>query len=256
MGNYARGGVSGLGLLVALASCADLEFRAYAGYMQAEMTGDVGLASSGLPNVVTATVDVEDALGTDEEGSIYVRTEFEMGIVRVTGSAFQYESGGPGVLLADFGNIPAGVAVDTDMEVNVIKGAVTFDVIDFGYLRLSPGVAVDYFDVDTTVTAVGFGISERLEVDVPVPMPILQAEVDIGPVAVTAEGGGMAINYSDVKGTYWDFEGMVRWKALSFFEAFAGYRWIHVDSDGTASGQDYDADVNLRGWFVGGGLTF
>lgn len=256
MGTFSRGGVLAMGLLLGLPSCTDLEFRAYAGYMQAELSGDVGLASSGAPNIVSSTIDIDDSLGLEDEGSVYARVEAEAGIVRVTASAFQYDSTQLGTLQADFGNIPAGITVDTDLELNVLKGAVTFDVIDFGFLRVSPGIAVDYFDVDMTVTAVGIGIAEDLDIDVPVPMPFVEVEGAVGPVALTVGGGGMQVDYSDVEGTYWDVEGLLRFSPVDHFELFAGYRWIDVDGGGTADGQDYDTNLTLQGWFVGAGLVF
>jgi hypothetical protein len=224
--------------------------------MQAELSGDAGLAASASPGTVSGSIDVEDSLGIDEEGSGYVRAEAGVSFINVTASAFQYDSSGTGVLQANFGNIPAGITVDTDLEIIVVKGALHFDVLDLGFLRLSPGVAVDYFGTDLTATAVGAGFSEDLDIDVPVPMPFLQTEVIVGPVAATLEGGAMAVDYSDVEGTYIDLEGLVRWTPLPHVEVFGGYRWIDADTDGTADGQDYDADVTLQGWMVGGGFTF
>lgn len=256
MGIYARGVVLVAGLLGGLTSCADLEFRAYAGYLQTELSGDVGLASSGSPNVVSADINIGDSLGIDDDGSIYARVEAEVGILRVTVSGFQYQSNGVGTLQADFGNIAAGLTVDTDLKMNVLKGAVTLDLIDWGYVRVSPGVAIDYFDVDLTSRAVGLGVSEDLDIDVPVPMPFVQAEVELGPVGLTVGGGGMKVNYSDVEGTYWDVEGLLRYSPVPYTEVFAGYRWIDVHGGGTADGQDYDTDLTLQGWFVGGGLVF
>ena len=78
----------------------------------------------------------------------------------------------------------------------------------------------------------------------------------IRPVAATVDAGGMAVNYGDIDGVFFDLEAMLRIQPTDHIEIFGGYRWIDVDGDGTADGQAYDADLSVRGWFVGGGFVF
>ena len=242
--------------LLALPSCMDLRARAYAGYMQSELSGDLGLAPSFAPAAVSTSVDVEDSFGVSDEGSPYVRLEAAAGPLNFTASAFRYDSDSTGTLQANFGDITAGLLVNTETEFFNAKGAVTFDILDVGFLRLSPGLAVDYFDIDVSVTAVGLGAQENLDVQAPVPMLFAQAEATVGPVAATVDVGGIAIDVGDVDGTYFDVEALLRVAPVSHIEVFAGYRWINMDGKGTADGQDFDADLTLQGWFLGGGFTF
>ena len=246
--------LSGL-LALASAACSPLRAKAYGGYIQSEMTGTVALAppASTIPPV---GADVEDALGADTSGSPYGRLELGAGIVGLTASAFQFSSSGPGTLTADFGNLSAGTPVDSDIDFLNIKSAITIDLIDVGFLRIAPGFGVDYLDLDMEVRATNIAALERLQVQVPAPLGFVQGEVKLGPVGITADFGAMSINTEEVDGDYFDFEGLVHVKPLPHVELFGGYRWIQFDASGEVDGQMYDADLQLRGWFVGGGVTF
>ena len=242
-------------LLLGSTSCVDLRARAHAAYMQPQLSGDVALASTTLP--ATLGADVQDDLGVDTEQSPYVRLELGTGIVNVTASAFQYGSSGSGVLDANFGNITAGVPVNSDIDVLNIRGAVTFDLIDLGPVRISPGLAVDYTDLDFEVRQTTGGTAiERLEVQIPAPLLYVQAEADLGPLIANIDAGGMKVDLDEVDGTFWDIEAMLRYAPAEHFEIFGGYRLILVDGQGTVDGQAYDADVELSGWFAGGGISF
>jgi hypothetical protein len=224
--------------------------------MQPQLDGDIGLAGSASGSAVTGTVDVEDSLGLGEESSPYLRADIGAAIVSFTVSAFHYDATGNGVLEATFGEITAGTPVSTDMEILNIKGAATFNLIDLGPVRLAPGIAIDYLDVDTTVTSTSLSAFESVRVQAPVPMLFGQGEVVLGPVAAILDVGWMSADLADAEGTWWDIEGMLRMTALDPVELIAGYRWISADVDGTADGQNYSADLVLQGWFVGGGLSF
>jgi hypothetical protein len=247
-------GLSAL-LALALAGCSPLRAKAYAGYMQSELTGAIGLSppASTLP---PTNVDVEDALGADTSGSPYGRLELGAGIVNLTSSAFQFSSSGTGTLNAQFGALPVSTPVDSDIDFFNIKSALTLDLLDVGFLRISPGFGVDYLDLDVEVRATSIAALERLQVQVPAPLGFVQAEVTVGPFGITADFGAMSINTEEVDGDYLDFEGLVHVKPLPHVELFGGYRWIQFDATGSVDGQLYEADLELRGWFVGGGVTF
>lgn len=243
-------------LLCGFSSCVDLRARAYAGYIETELSGEVGLEGGVGPVVATSNVDVQDSLGLGKEGSPYFRADLGTGIVNITGSVFSYDAKGDGLLTANFGGISAGVPVQTDLEFLNIKGAITFDLINIGPVRLSPGVAVDYFDWKMQVTTTALNVTEQLNAEVPVPLLFAQGEVTLGPVAALVDFGGMKASWGDIDGTYYDLEALLRVNPFSKIELIAGYRWIAVESTGESNGQRYDADVELQGWFVGGGLAF
>ena len=237
-----------------LTSCGIARVSGYAGYTQTQLSGDLGLAPGSLS--VNTSADVEDDLNLGESGSPYVRVEAGGGPISVTVSAFRYDSSADGTLTGSFGNIPAGFAVQTDAEIINLKAAVMFDLINFGVVRISPGLAVDYFDIDVQVTATSFSAFDRVDVVAPVPMLFVQVAADVGPVGATVDLGGISVDLPDAEGTFFDLEAMLRVEPFDHVELIAGYRWISIDADGEADGQAFDADLELQGWFVGGGVTF
>ncbi len=246
-----------LGLVALAAGCSAPSARFHAGYMQAEITGSLGLAPSTPGAGVTADVDVEDALGlTDPSGTVHARAELDAGPIRLTASGFRYSQDGQGQLTASFGDITAGTSVASDLDFTNVKAALTFDVIDTGVVRISPGVAVDLFIVDASVTDSFTSTTETVDELMPVPMLFAQAEVDVGPVAGTVDVGFLDVDLGETAGTYLDVEAMLAVQAFETVEFYAGYRYISLDAEGTSGGQNMTADLLLRGWFVGGGVHF
>lgn len=243
--------------LLLCAACSAPSARLHAGFLQSELTGDLALSGSVRGVSANISTDVESGLGlVDAAGSLYTRAELDPGPVRLTASAFRYDQTGNGRLQADFGGISAGADVASDIRLGTLKGAISIDLIDVGPVRISPGVGADLFALDATVTESLTGQTERIDELLPVPMVFVQGEVDVGPVSVTLDVGGMDGSYDKFRGTFFDVEGLVLFSPVENVEVFAGYRWIAMDSSGSTDGQDYAADLNLSGWFLGGGLRF
>lgn len=245
--------------LLLLGSCGSAGLKLFVGYTQVEMSGMVALDTSvGGVDLGTVQVDLQDDLGLDDEvGSPYARAEVDLGLIVLTGSGFIYDEQSTGTLSVDFGDITVGSTVESDIEITNFKGAITFDIIDLGPLRLSPGVAVDVFDIDMTITATAPVVaSEHVEITTPVPMLFLQTELDLGPVGATLDMGWMSLDLGDVKGTWLDIEGLATFALFPPFEIFAGYRFISIDTDGDADGQAFEVDIELQGWILGGGISW
>ncbi|MBK8980600.1 MAG: hypothetical protein IPM29_32250 [Planctomycetes bacterium] len=232
--------------------------RVHLGYMQSQVSGELALApSSGLPLTSPLAIDVESGLGLDEPApSVLVRAELDAGPVRVTASAFQYSESGSGTLTSSFGNIPINADVDSDLDFVALKTAATFDILDLGPVRISPGIGVDLFDMKASVTERLTQTTEDVDELFPIPMLFLQGEVEVGPVGAIVDIGGMDVGYGDFSGTFIDIEALVYYEPVEHVEVFAGYRWISLDADGTVDDQDFVADLVIQGWFLGGGVSF
>ena len=134
---------------------------------------------------------------------------------------------------------------------------ILWNALDFGFLRVAPAIAVNLIDMNLDVrTTSGVAAVDNVDILAPIPMPMLQVALDLGVVGATIEGGGISVNLHDAGGTYWDVEGMLRAKPWKHCELFAGYRWIKLNARGKADGQDFDADLNVQGWTIGGGFSF
>lgn len=244
---------------VSLVSCSSPYARAYAGYTNMGLSGDIALAPTvGGGSLGALKVDVEEELGLEGgSGSPYGRLDAGVGPLGVTLSAFTYSKTGTGTITRQFGNITAGTDVRSDLDLTDIKAALLWNMIDVGPVRLSPGVGVNYVDMTLDVRTVsGIAASDTVDVRAPIPMVFLQGDVELGHFGITVEGGGMKVNLEDADGTYWDLEGLFRYQPVKHVNLFAGYRWISLDAQGTADDQDFDATLQLRGWFVGGGISF
>ncbi len=247
-----------VGLALISPSClgvADVGASAEFGWMQVGVRGDAGLAATGTTGT-PSTVDVEDELGLGDVGAPYARVELDLSLAHVTLSAFRYSENSRGALSSGFGMIPATAPVRADTELNNVKAAVGFDVLELPVFRLSPGIAIDYFDVDMRVESPPFGAEETLRIDAPIPELFLQAEVDLGVVSATVDVSGMSADIGDVSGEFADVEALLRVHPAAHLQLFGGYRWLSIEADGTSDGQRFDADLRISGWFVGGGVTF
>lgn len=250
--------VSALFLLAS--SCTTVRARAYGGLSITELTGDAALNSSaGNLNLGTNRADLERELGqTDREVSPYLRAELGIPIGAVTVSGFRYSQTGRGTLDGDtqFGDLIGGTQVSTALSFTNVKAAAHFDLLNLGVVRLSPGVGVNFFDLDLEVGQTGTGSFERVDNEVFVPMLFAQAEADLGVVAATLDFGYMQASLDDARGRYMDLEALVRVNPLPLFEIFAGYRFIDLTAKGDADERRYEADLVLRGWLIGGGVSF
>ncbi len=253
------GAVTAVALALSCVSCVDLGARAYAGFMQSDVTGDFALDSSaGGANLSSIKNDVENQLGIDDESrSLWLKAEIDPpSWGRFSASAFRYDESGNGTLSAPFGDIPAGTDVATSLAFTNLKVAWTYDLLDVALAHVSPGIALDVFDIETRVNSTSPLAFEEVDTIAPVPMLYLQAGAEFGFVGFDVEAGWMSIDLDDADGDYLDLEAMARVNIAPKVELTAGYRFISIDGDGRADGQRFDAELELQGFFVGGGFNF
>lgn len=245
-----------LSLLFVCACSVDPGFAVRGGYMRVDLNGDVALSPTSGGGAYDP-IDVQSELGVGKVGSPYVAAELTGIVGRIGVSAFRYEDDGTGTLDGPFGDIPAGTVVETDLRIDNVKGTWTFDLLDVGPVRLSPGVGVDWVRLDTTVRSVTpVSAFEEIDVSAPIPIVVLDGAVDLGVVGIELQAGGMSLNAGDVDGTFLDLEGRVVVAPTEWAELFVGYRYISLEAAGDSEGQRYDADLAMDGITIGGGLRF
>ena len=242
-----------------LPACSGIGIVVDGGYGVFEITGDAGLEPSSGPGAGTVvTADVENNLGLDDSmDTPYGRVELAAGIASFTFSAFQVDQTGQGLLTQQFGDITIGTNVDTEIDLTSIKGAVHFDLINIGPVRVAPGIGVNYITLDMSVTpTIAPANREQFDAVAPVPMLFAQAEVDLGIFDAVLDVGGMQADVEDANGTFLDIELVARLRPAEHIEIFAGYRHILIDVEGVADNQDYVSDLTLSGFVIGGGISF
>lgn len=244
-------------VLATLPACFQLEMSAQAGYAQMAIDGRIGyVAGSGSGSF---SQDVESAFGLgSDQGVPYGRAVLDTGVQVFSVSGFTFDESGTGVLEADFGDsgvLVAGTPVRTDLQMFNVKGAYAFE-IELGPVSLSPGIAVDYFDLDLEVADLIGIATERLELSAPIPLPFLRGEVRLGIFSAVAELGYMQLDVEDVDTTFFDAEAMLMVRPTPLLDFFVGYRSLQIDATGEVDGDALDTDMQIGGFMVGGGIHF
>lgn len=240
-----------------LPSCYQLALSGNVGYAQMAVSGDVGYVSG--TSTAAVRQDVESAFGLgDDRGAPYVRAALDTGVPVLSVSAFQFSESGRGNLNADFGDIislPGGVPVSSELDFTNVKGAYAFQ-ISLGPVAISPGIAIDWFDIDMTVRD-GIGITtENVQLQAPVPLAFLRGEVDLGIVSGLLEVGYMEYGVDDLDGKLLDIEALLQVHPTAMLSLFAGYRSLNLQVDGELDGDTIDTDLTVSGFMLGGGLRF
>jgi hypothetical protein len=173
-----------------------------AGYAFLSLDGAVGYDND--QNAIAIEQDTKEAFGLgDVQGSPYVRAQLDLGIPVLTVSGFQFSDEGRGRLAEDFGSLPninGGLPVQTGFDMFNAKVSYAFD-IGIGPVAISPGIAIDYFDLQMDVQD-AFGLAqESVDLNGPVPLGFLRASLDLEIVSAFAEVGYIGADVSDIKGT-------------------------------------------------------
>lgn len=243
--------------LFALHACSPIGWTVQAGYMQLAVGGDIALANGTGGTGGAPKQDVGTAFGLgDRRGSPYLRAQADLGSFVLTASGFELRESGQGSLDASFGGLPAATPVATDLTFGCAKLSATYD-IDLGPVKLSPGLAMDVFDLEFRAEELSLGNAEVIDEVVGVPMLLLRAEAGLGVVDLVAEVGYLETpRIRNSEGRFVDAELMAACSILPLVHLFAGYRFIDIDGTGDTGTESYGIDVQVRGFVLGGGLRF
>jgi len=236
---------------MALPACSIPTAQVQAGFAQLSLDGDIGYVQS--PGIAVDQ-DAKSAFGLgDEQGSPYIRGQLDFGVPVLTVSGFSFEDEGQGRLAANFGNLSGTALVNSTLEMQALKASYVFD-IGFGPVAISPGIAVDYFDL--SIEATNGLITEQVDLNGPLPLAFLRATVDFGTVGAFVEAGYIAADIDGVDGKLLDIEAQLVVRPWSALELFVGYRHLQLQLDGMIDNDSFDTDLTISGLIFGGGLRF
>ena len=248
----------GLTALAGFASgCESTRTTLGAAYMQTSFAGDLALSGAAATPLKQRRNSLRQSMRLDDaEPTPLIKASVERDRASFNLSGFWTHTAGSGPLAAPFGDLPAGSQVRNELTFANVKAVGRYDLIPSESFTFAPGIGVDYFHIDVEsrrTTGVGF---EQVENDVLVPIADLLVGVNLGGVEVSAEGAWMDADLGDADGTYWDLDGMLKVRPSEKFSLFAGYRWIKMDANGLADSRQYESNIEVSGWYVGGELTF
>jgi hypothetical protein len=240
-------------VVVASAACMPVHGTAQLGYARVEIAGGLALTRPGSDRVVQ---DVGETFGLgDGRDSPYVRVVAEVAGLELGAAGFGLREAGTGTLREAFGGLPAGSTVSSDLELATVQFSAAIPIA-VGPLTIAPGALFDVFALDFRV---GTDPGNREEVDeiVGLPLPFVRLCAPLGPLRATVEGGWFdARDAFGGNGRFADIAGMLECQVGGGWQLFAGGRWLSVDASGDSAGDSVAIDLELRGWFVGGGLRF
>jgi hypothetical protein len=240
-------------LALAGAACTPMRGSAQLGYAQVGLAGGIALSSAGSASSVQ---DIGPTFGLgDRRDSPYVRATAAVGDVSLTAAAFALRETGTGTLATSFGGLVAGTAVTTDFELASLQLTAAYE-FDLGAVTIAPGAALDVFALDIRVSA---DPQNREEVDdvVAVPLPFLRASLPLGPWRAIVEAAWLdAHDLTGADARFVDGSAMVEWQPDESFHLVTGWRHFAVDASGDSGDDRVAVDLEVRGWFVGGGVVF
>jgi hypothetical protein len=221
------------------------------------VSGNMAFTSGTSGGSTNGSQDIQSALGLGSDvGSPYAKATLDFGVPRLEVSAFHFKDEGSGVLQTNFGDLTAGVAVNSRFEFFNIKGSYSLD-IEFGPVRLSPGVAVDFFQMKLDVVDTSNTVRESFDEPLPLPLAFLGGGVDLGVFDLDASVGYLKTpRMQGIEGSALDIEGKVHLHPTKMFDVFAGYRLINLQAKGDFGSDRADIDFDIKGWMVGGGFHF
>lgn len=247
-------------LAIGTAACAPLQDGLHgelmAGYAQFHVDGQVALNNAGSSSGTSQ--DLESAFGIGaEQGSAYLRGVVDLGVPVLSASAFWFHERGAGVLDADFGGIGSATPVTSNLEFSCIKLASAFDLgLDIGPLSVTPGIALDAFDLRFAAQE-PIGGREEIDERIGLPLAFVRATAELGVVDLIGEVGYLQLPGSiGAHGRFLDLDALAEVAVGAGAFLFVGYRRLELHATDDTAGQTFDLDLRIGGWTAGGGIRF
>ena len=238
-----------------LGACAAPSFDVQPRYSRPAISGRAGATSGG----VGGSADLERA-GLDQDEAISLRADLDFGSPRLVGLADAPEFAGDGtidVTVSDGTNtIAAGTPVSSELNLAHYDLALVFDLVPGDTIDLGIGFGAAYLDLDFRFEDTGTGTVVASHEQAPVPILAATAGVWIGPVELSAFGGGVQYKQNDDDLTFLDLDAYARLKLFGGASRLraslvGGYRYTDFKLDYTDDSSDIDADFTIQGPYVG-----
>lgn len=248
-------------LLVLVSSCASVSVIPR--YGRLNIDGSIGINSTSSGS--TARNDYK-AMGLEDDSSVPGgRVDLGAAGMHATFSLSQSSHGGTGTLQNDVSDgtttIPAGATVNTDFDVVLGQGIVTWDLVPGNLVEAGIGLGVSAVDIDARITNPVVNLSVGAHGFLPVPVVAGRVGLDFGKVDLSLLADGMDIRADGKDVTLIDLDFMARWKLISTVGGFAGalaagYRYVDLRFDTSDSSKTIESTTRLSGPWVGLSLGF
>lgn len=208
----------------------------------------------------SASSSFEDLGLGDDEATLGGLVRVGLGGAELSVSALGINYEGRGMTQGEFeiaGQVIAqDVAVDTDVDVTMARGLVTWDLIPVGGVDLGVGIGATVIDLDFRLQEVGGPNNVQTEQLVPVPLIGARAAWTWGPVDLRADVGGLIIEYGDDEATFIDGEVSASVNVYDVGDLVVGYRITRIDAEYNDEDARVVADFDLEGFYLGAQFSF
>lgn len=216
-------------------------------YWHSELSGTAAKGSD--------QVDVEDDLDLSSDDNVNLTAMFEHPIPLIPNVRLNYtsiaQSGNGNIGTDGFDDIPAGVPVDSDLDIDQIDLTLYYEVLD-NWVNLDGGLTIRRLDGELKIQDRGNLSPQPLsktEVDAFIPMVYVSARFDLPFTGVSVGVEGNGISYSG--DSVFDATAYAQYD-MSLLRLQAGYRQMNIDYE---DGND-TLDVELGGPFISAGVDF
>ena len=250
--------VTALLLASLAAACSTPSVSVMPRYGSTKIEGQVATSVGG----VSAFNDLNTDLALDkDDGTLGGRVDFDWSGLHVLVNTSKSKFTGSGTTGSDITvggvTIPAGQPIDTELEIGLNQGAVTWDFFPGQTLDLGLGLGVAGVGWDTTVTNSTFGTGSN-STTVPIPILAGRAKVEFWRAMVSGDLGWMNVAYNGDKLDYLDLDLLAGVRIFGSASGFrlllnAGYRYTSLAGFYDDGSTEVEFDTTLTGLY--GGLT-
>jgi len=214
------------------------------GYWDSELSGTAGKNSD--------AVDVENDLNLSSDSNANLEAYFEHPVPILPNVRLNYtaiEQSGSGEVSTGFDGLPAGLDVNSDLELTQFDVTLYYEILD-NWVNLDLGLTARNLDGELIVRdRIGNFPASRTEVSGIIPMGYVAARVDLPLTGLSVGAQANAISYDGDSVSDINAYGQYQLSLLTFR---AGYRQMSIDYEDSND----RLDVELGGPFISAGLTF
>ena len=251
-------------VLASLASCSAPQLLLQATYGPYTPDGHVSLVDTSGGGV-SAKSSLDD-IGIDEDADTPgLRADFKWGLPHLTVSTQNSSWEGSGRVTGDFGGIPSGSDVDSELDLALHRAILTFDLAPTDLLELGLGFGVSVIDFRAQITEteplIPGTVSESADENVPVPLLAARAGGRLWRIDLEALVAGMTVKVDGGDATYLELDLNGR---LAIFGSHgelngslvAGWRSFDFDAEYDDGVDHVDTELTFTGPYVGLQLGF
>lgn len=225
-------------------------------YSLSKLDGHFGASTSS----VSAQSSFDD-LGLDEQSEqLGGRVDLKWGLPHLSVSYAESSFSGDGTATAQLTQggvtIPAGASVDSSLDLDIASAVLTFDLLPSDTAEAGIGFGIQGLDFQGSVRDTGSGQSVDTSEMVPIPVIAVRASAEIWRIEASALIAGSKVSFNGDDLSYYDVDLQGRLRIFEHGWLALGWRQVHVDLQYDDGGDAVDADLTLKGPYLGFVLSF